>query len=99
MPLKTIRRPISPSNKKFVTPVKNGFVSTLARQTFIPSMRREKWWLSLLGALNVAPARSPVSTVLSDGNTPGVASAYNIALDDEKQIKVHKQGRPASLPT
>jgi len=47
---------------------------------------------------NAALARSLVFMAPSNGNTPGVDSVYNIALDDEKQINLRQCGRFGSLP-
>ena len=49
---------------------------------------RGRWWSNSPVVWNVAPARSPVSMALSNGNIPGVDSVFNIALDDGKQINL-----------
>ncbi len=41
--------------------------------------------MNLPDVWNAAPARSPVSMAPSNGNTPGVVSVSNIALDDGKK--------------
>jgi hypothetical protein len=62
-------------------------------------MKRERWWLNLPAVWNAAPARSLVSIALSNGNIPKVDTAYNTALDDEKQINHRQWGYPGSPPT
>jgi hypothetical protein len=42
------------------------------------------------------PARLLASIAPSNGNTPGMDSVSNIALDNEKQINLQKCGRPDS---
>jgi len=48
---------------------------------------------------NAALARSLVFMAPSNGNTPGVDSVCNIALDDGKQINLRQLCCPGSLPT
>jgi hypothetical protein len=61
-------------------------------------MKRVRWWWNLPVVWNVALARSLVFMAPSNGNTPGVDSVYNIALDDGKQINLRQCGRFGSLP-
>ena len=99
MPLRMIKRRISLWIKKSVRTAKNVSVFMPVRQASILLPRRGRWWSNLPAVWNAAPARSLVSTAPSNGNTHGMVSVYNIALDDGKQINLRQCGRPDLLPT